>query len=82
MAERNYHQAGLQHLAHLRQEVSALPAVVLTQHQHQPQVALAEAGLEAHLQHIQLHQAMLAVQELERQRVQTLSLDSEANRPL
>ena len=64
MAEHNYHQAGLQHLAHLRQD--------LVQHQgdsalrHQPQVALAEAGLEAHLQQ---QQALVAIQDLERQRL-------------
>jgi hypothetical protein len=45
-------RAGRQHLAHLQQEASALPAQVLVQHHlaGTPQVALAEAGLEAHLQ--------------------------------
>jgi hypothetical protein len=56
MAEQQHQQqdlrAGHQHLAHLRQVASALPAVVLVQHQHQPQVGLAEAGLEAHLQQL------------------------------
>ena len=55
MAEHNqYHQATLQHLAHLRQDlVPHLGASVL---QHQSQTHLghnpweAEAGLEAHLQ--------------------------------
>ena len=62
MAEHNYHQAGSQHLAYLRQ----------TQHQpltpgaHNPWEA--EAGLEAHLQRRQ-QQALLEVQELEHQRL-------------
>jgi hypothetical protein len=55
MAEHKYHQATLQHLAHLRLDsVPHLGASVL---QHQPQVALAEAGLEAHLQHQRQQQA-------------------------
>jgi Tat protein secretion system quality control protein TatD with DNase activity len=40
-------RAGLQHLANRNQEASATPAVLI----HQRQVALAEAGLEAHRQH-------------------------------
>ena len=65
MAGSVHQQAGLQHLAHLRQEDSVPQAVVLgqqhLQHQQQQgsvvrhwegtaQVALAEAALEAHLQ--------------------------------
>ena len=69
MAEQQYHQATLQHLAHLRQaSVQHQGASVL---QHQPQVALAEAGLEAHLQR-QQQAALVAVQDLERQRLQGL----------
>ena len=47
-------RAGLQHLANRNQEASAHPVVIIHQHQgsaNQRQVALAEAGLEAHLQH-------------------------------
>jgi hypothetical protein len=67
MAEHKYHQATLQHLAHLRQDlVPRLGASVL---QQQHQVALAEAGLEAHLQR-QQQAALVAVQDLERQRLQ------------
>ena len=51
MAEHNYHQAGLQHLAHLRQEASATPVALV--HQHQA--------------------ALVAVQDLERQRLGQLS---------
>lgn len=52
------HRAGLQHLAHRHQDlVPRLGASVL---QHQ-QVALAEAGLEAHLQH-RLHQHQVGEQ--------------------
>jgi hypothetical protein len=54
MADSVHQQAGLQHLAHLRQEDSVPQAVLVHQHQHQ--VALAEAGLEAHLQHLQSQQ--------------------------
>jgi hypothetical protein len=39
-------RAAHQHLANRQQEASATPAVLI----HQHQVALAEAGLEAHLQ--------------------------------
>ena len=56
-------RAGHQHLAHLQQEASAHQAVLI----HQHQAALAEAGLEAHLQH---QAALVAVQDLERQRLQ------------
>ena len=54
MAEHNYHQAGLQHLAHLKQDL--VPHQGASVLQHQQQVALghnpweAEARLEAHLQ--------------------------------
>ena len=52
-------RAGLQHLANRNQEASAHPVVIIHQHQglaNQRQVALAEAGLEAHLQHHRLVQ--------------------------
>ena len=73
MAEHNYHQAGLQHLAHLQQDsVPHLGASVL---QHRLQTHLghnpwaAEAGLEAYLQR-QQQEALVAVQALEQQRLQ------------
>ena len=47
MAEHNYHQATLQHLAHLRQDLVPRQGASVLQHQ---QVALAEVALEAHLQ--------------------------------
>jgi hypothetical protein len=50
VADSVHQQAGLQHLAHLRQEDSVPRAVVLGQQHLQHQVALAEAALEAHLQ--------------------------------
>ena len=65
MAEYKHQQqdfrAGLQHLANRNQEASAHPVVIIHQHQglaNQRQVALAEAGLEAHLQQqvLQQHQ--------------------------
>ena len=56
-------RAGQQHLAHLQQDSAR---------QHQPQVALAEAGSEAHLQR-QHQAALVAVQDLERQRLQRQS---------
>ena len=57
-----WHRASQQHLAHLNQDlVHRQGASVL-----QLQVALAEAELEAHLQH---QAALVAVQELERQRL-------------
>lgn len=72
MAEHKYqqqdHRAGLQHLAHLQQEASVVPAVLVHQRQHlqqgsethhwegTAQVALAEAALEAHLQQHRLQQ--------------------------
>ena len=63
MAEQTYHQATLQHLAHLRQgSVPRQGASVLQQQ------AVSEAALEAHLQQRQ-QQAALVVQELERQRL-------------
>lgn len=73
MAEYNYHQAGLQHLAYLAQRQSP------TAGGHNPW--RAEAHLEAHLAHQQ--QALVAVQALERQRLQpTLLQDSVENPPL
>ena len=48
-------RAGLQHLAHRNQEASATPVQVLGQSPRH-RAALAEAGLEAHLQHQVLHQ--------------------------
>jgi hypothetical protein len=48
--ETTHHLAGLQHLAHLKQEDSVPQPAVLVQHQRPPQVGLAEAALEAHLQ--------------------------------
>ena len=60
MAEYKHQQqdlrAGLQHLANRNQEASATPVALVHQHPglaNQRQVALAEAGLEAHLQHQQ-----------------------------
>ena len=71
MAEHKHQQAALQHLAHLQQEASVPRAVVLVQHPlvETAQVALAEAALEAHLQR-QQQAALVAVQDLERQRLQ------------
>ena len=54
MRQQTYHQAGLQHLARHQQEDSG-QAVALV-HQHQHLVALAEAGLEAHLQQVSVAQ--------------------------
>ena len=67
MADFNpHHKASQQHLAHLQQDlVPRQGASVLQQHQQ----ALAEAGLEAHLQR-QQQAALVAVQDLERQRLQ------------
>ncbi len=49
MADYNHqHQAALQHLAHLRQDLVQRQGASVLQHQ-QHQVALAEAALEAHL---------------------------------
>jgi hypothetical protein len=77
MAEHKHQQQdlrpGQQHLAYLRQDL-ALPHLAATQ-----QVALAEAGLEAHLQH---QAALIAIQGLEHQRLrQGLPQDS-VERPL
>jgi hypothetical protein len=52
---------GQQHLANRNQEASATPVVIIHQQQglvNQRQVALAEVGLEAHLQyhHLVQHQ--------------------------
>ena len=60
MAESNYHQAGLQHLAFRNQSQRPLP----TAGDHNPWAA--EAQLEAHLQ----QRALLEVQHLELQRLQ------------
>ena len=73
MAESVYHQAGVQHLAYLQQARRQLP----TAGGHNPWQA--EASLEAHLQH---QRALVAVQDLERQRLQKLSQDSAASPPL
>jgi len=64
------HQAAVQHLAYLQQVQRQSP----THGDHNPWAA--EAALEAHLQ-----QGLVAVQELERQRLK-LSQDSAANPPL
>ena len=69
MAEHKHQQqdlrAGHQHLALLRQEALATPAVLI----HQHQAALAEAALEAHLQHQAqvLHQPQVGVQHQQQQ---------------
>lgn len=69
MAEHNYHQAGLQHLAHLRQDLVPHQGASVLQHQQQQALVavqdlerqrlrrqvLAEAGLEAHLQGLEQH---------------------------
>ena len=65
-----HHQAGVQHLAYLQQVQRQSP--IHGDHSHW--VATAEARLEAHLQ-----QGLVAVQALERQRLQKLSQDSAAN---
>ena len=76
MAESNYHQAGLQHLAFLQQTQRQSP----TAGGHNPWAA--EVGLEAHLVQRQ-QQALAAIQDLERQRLQPkLSQDSAENPPL
>jgi hypothetical protein len=82
MAESTYHQAGEQHIR-LRQQLEGLhpPRV-----EHQSPTPgdrnpwAAEAGLEAYLsQHQQ--QALVAIQDLEHQRVQMWSQDSGENPP-
>ena len=66
MAGQTHHQAGLQHLAHLNQDLVQRQGASVLQHQQ----ALSEAALEAHLQQQRQHQAALvAVQVLERQRL-------------
>jgi hypothetical protein len=55
------HRAGLQHLAHLQQEDSAAPAVLIHQQQ----------GSD----HNRLVEALVAVQDLERQRLGQLTQD-------
>ena len=69
MAEQDqpHHQAGRQHLAYLQQTQHQSPTVS----EHNPWAA--EARLEAHLQ-----QGLVAVQDLERQRLKLLQ-DSVAN---
>jgi len=79
MAEHNYHQAGEQHirLRHQSNSQAHPPALVHqspTASDHNPWAA--EAVLEAHLQ-----QGLVAVQDLERQRLKLLQ-DSAANPPL
>jgi hypothetical protein len=61
MAEYQHHQAGQQHLAYLQQ----IQRRSITHGAHNPWAA--EAGLEAYLQQ---QAALVAVQQLERQRVQ------------
>ena len=79
MEESIYHQAGEQHI-HLRQPSHSQPHPPALAHQlptasdHNPWAA--EAALEAHLQ-----QGLVAVQELERQRLKSLP-DLAANLPL
>ena len=65
MAEQDqpHHQAGRQHLAYLQQTQRQSP----THGDHNPWAA--EARLEAHLQH---QAALVAVQDLERQRLKLL----------
>ncbi len=58
-----WHKASQQHMAHLKQDLVHRQGASMLHHQ---QAALAEAGLEAHLQH---QAALVAVQELERQRL-------------
>jgi hypothetical protein len=67
-------RAGLQHLANRNQEASATPAALV----HQHQVALAEAGLEAHLHH---QAALVAIQDLERERLGQLVPDQVGEQP-
>ena len=55
-------QVALQHLAHLRQDLVPRQGVSVLQ----PQAALAEAALEAHLQH---QRALVEIQALEHQRL-------------
>ena len=77
MAEHKHQEqdfrAGLQHLANRNQEASAHPVVLV--HQHPYQVALAEAALEAHLQHQArvLHQRQVGVQPQQQQVAKKLS---------
>ena len=62
------HQAaGEQHIRHLHQSRPLYPPVLAHQRQYLPQQGLAEAALEAHLQ-----QGLVAVQDLERQRLRSL----------
>ena len=65
-----HHQAAVQHLAYLQQAQRQSP----THGDHNPWAA--EAALEAHLQ-----QGLVAVQDLERQRLKSLQ-DSAASPPL
>lgn len=79
MAESTYQQAGEQHINLLRQSHSPQPA--LTAHQRQQQQAISELVEDSHQLNLgqQQQAALVAVQDLERQRVQTLSQDSAAN---
>ena len=69
MAESTYQQAGEQHINLRRQSHNQARLVHQSppqSHRHsEPQVSQAQAGSEAHLQ------ALVAVQDLERQRLQT-----------
>ena len=58
-----WHKASQQHMAHLKQDLVHRQGASTLHHQ---QAALAEAGLEAHLQH---QAALVAVQALERERL-------------
>ena len=72
MAESTYQQAGLQHLAFLAQTQRQSPTAL----GHNPWAE--EARLEAYLQH---QRALVAVQDLERQRLQKSPQDLEAKKP-
>ena len=84
MAESTYHQASEQHIR-LRQQLEGLHPPRVEHQSPTPSdpshsVATAEARLEAYLsQHQQ--QALVAIQDLEHQRVQMWSQDSGENPP-
>ena len=81
MAESTYQQAGEQHINLLRQSNSPQP--VLTAHQRQQQQAISELALDSqqlNLDH-QPQAALVAVQDLERQRVQMSSPALAAKQP-
>jgi hypothetical protein len=73
MAEHNYHQAGLQHLAHLQQDLAPRQAVSVLRHQHledNHSEAIAQAALEAYLQRqCRQQEALVEIQALEHQRL-------------